>query len=166
MADHPSPAPGSERARRIGKYEILAGLSTGGMAELSLAVTTGPGGFRKFAAVKKILPDVQRNDELVRMFLDEARITAMLAHPGIGQVYELGDDRGELFLAMEYVPGQDLARIIKACRKQGRRAPTGFACMVIRDACLALHYAHNFVEPSGRPAPVIHRDISPKNVMV
>lgn len=167
MAERPSSInPAVERPKRIGKYEILAGLNTGGMAELSLAVTTGPGGFRKFAALKRILPHVQPNEEFVRMFLDEARITAMLSHPGIAQVYELGEDQGELFIAMEFVAGQDLSRIVRACRKLAKRPPAGFACMVVRDTCLALHYAHAFRDPSGRAAPVIHRDVSPKNVMV
>lgn len=162
----PLPGTAVERPKRIGKYEILAGLNTGGMAELSLAMTTGPGGFRKFAALKRILPHVQPNEEFVRMFLDEARITAMLSHPGIAQVHELGDEGGELYIAMEFVPGQDVSRIVRACRKLGKRPPAGLACMVVRDVCLALHYAHGFKDPSGRPSPVVHRDVSPKNVMV
>ncbi|MDQ3264219.1 MAG: protein kinase [Myxococcota bacterium] len=162
----PLPGPALERPKRIGKYEILAGLNTGGMAELSLAMTTGPGGFRKFAALKRILPHVQPNEEFIRMFLDEARITAMLSHPGIAQVYELGDEGGELYIAMEFVPGQDVSRLVRACRKLGKRPPAGLACMVVRDVCLALHYAHGFKDPSGRPSPVVHRDVTPKNVMV
>jgi len=153
--------------RRIGRYEVIAGLSAGGMAELYLASTKGPGGFRKFVALKKLLGDVQSDRNFARMFMDEARITALLSHPGIAQVFDLGEDEnGELYLAMEFVAGQDLSQITHACRKQGSRVPIGLACKVVHDVCRALHYAHNFVDPAGRPSPVVHRDIAPKNVMV
>jgi serine/threonine protein kinase, bacterial len=156
-----------DNVRRIGRYEIIAGLSTGGMAELYLASTKGPGGFRKFVALKKLLGDVERDRNFARMFLDEARITALLCHANIAQVFDLGaDENNELFIAMEFVAGQDLSKVSHACRKQGTRLPIGFAARVARDLCRALHYAHHFVDPTGRPSPVIHRDISPKNVMV
>ncbi|MDQ3265090.1 MAG: serine/threonine protein kinase [Myxococcota bacterium] len=152
--------------RKIGRYEILAGLTTGGTSELYLAYTRGPGGFRKYLCLKKLLPDVQRELGFVRMFLDEARITALLAHPGIAQVFDLGEDNSELFLVMEYVSGQDLSKIQHACKKANVPVPLGLACKAIRDACNALHYAHHFTDPSGIPSPVIHRDMSIKNVMV
>lgn len=156
-----------ENVRRIGRYEVIAGLSTGGMAELYLASTKGPGGFRKFVALKKLLGDVQHDRNFARMFLDEARITALLTHPGIAQVFDLGEDEnGELFIAMEFVAGQDLSKVTHACRKQGSRMPIGFACRVVHDLCRALHYAHHFVDPAGRASPVVHRDVAPKNVMV
>src|SRR5262245_45636340 len=85
--------------QRIGRYEILAPLSVGGMAELYLAYTAGPAGFRKFVALKKILPDVRRDDEAVRMFIDEARLTAGMSHSNIAQVYDLGEeDNGDLYI--------------------------------------------------------------------
>lgn len=156
-----------DHVRRIGRYEVIAGLSTGGMAELYLASTKGPGGFRKFVALKKLLGDVQRDRNFARMFLDEARITALLSHANIAQVFDLGEDEnGELFIAMEFVAGHDLSKIAHASRKQGSRLPIGFACRVVHDLCRALHYAHHFVDPAGRASPVIHRDIAPKNVMV
>src|SRR5512146_2887942 len=139
------------RSRTIGRYEVLAGIYTGGTSELYLAYTRGPGGFRKFVALKKLLPDVQRESGFVRMFLDEARITALLSHPCIAQVFDLGEDNGEMYIVLEYVSGQDLSRIVHACKKQGALVPRGLACKAIRDACLALHYAHNFVEPTGAP---------------
>lgn len=156
-----------DNVRRIGRYEVIAGLSAGGMAELYLASTKGPGGFRKFVALKKLLGDVQSDRNFARMFLDEARITALLSHPNVAQVFDLGEDENnELFIAMEFVAGQDLSKISHACRKQGSRMPIGFACRVVHDVCRALHYAHNFVDPAGRSSPVIHRDVAPKNVMV
>ncbi|MBZ4416616.1 serine/threonine-protein kinase [Myxococcus sp. RHSTA-1-4] len=155
-----------DRGRRIGKYEILTRLSMGGMAELFLAFTSGPGGFRKFVAVKQILPDIKKDDQFVKMFLDEARITAAFSHANIGQVFDLGEDGGELYLAMEFLPGQNLEQVVKATARQGYALPMGFIGRVIRDACLGLHYAHHFTDPSGRPAVVVHRDVSPKNVML
>ncbi len=155
-----------DRGRRIGKYEILTRLSMGGMAELFLAFTSGPGGFRKFVAVKQILPDVKKDEQFVKMFLDEARITAAFSHANIGQVFDLGEEGGELYLAMEFLPGQNLEQVVKATARQGYALPMGFIGRVIRDACLGLHYAHHFTDPSGRPAVVVHRDVSPKNVML
>ncbi|QSQ18189.1 serine/threonine-protein kinase [Myxococcus landrumensis] len=155
-----------DRGRRIGKYEILTRLSLGGMAELFLAFTSGPGGFRKFVAVKQILPDIKKDEQFVEMFLDEARITAAFSHANIGQVFDLGEEDGELYLAMEFLPGQNLEQVIKAAARRQYGLPLGFIGRVIRDTCLGLHYAHHFMDPSGRPVAVVHRDVSPKNVML
>ena len=152
------------RGKLVGKYEILTRMSVGGMAELFLAFTTGPGGFRKFVALKQILPDV-KTEEFVRMFLDEARITAAFSHPNIGQVFDLGEEDGELYLAMEFLPGQNLEQIMTAA-SLGEPLPIGFAARVVRDVCLGLHYAHHFTAPSGKRVEVVHRDLTPRNVMV
>ncbi|WP_224362020.1 serine/threonine-protein kinase [Hyalangium versicolor] len=152
------------RGRKIGKYEILTRLSVGGMAELFLAFTSGPGGFRKFVALKQILPDV-KTDEFVKMFLDEARITAAFSHPNIGQVFDLGLEDDELYLAMEFLPGQNLEQVMVAA-SYTRPLPVGFAARVARDVCLGLHYAHHFTAPSGRKVAAVHRDMAPRNVMI
>jgi serine/threonine protein kinase, bacterial len=165
MAIQGAPADDPDRGRRISKYEILTRLSVGGMAELFLAFTSGPGGFRKFVALKQILPDV-KTDEFVKMFLDEARITAAFSHANIGQVFDLGEEDGELYLAMEFLAGQNLEQLMKAAAKRDAPLPPGFAARVIRDICLGLHYAHHFVDPSGRSVAVVHRDMSPRNAMV
>src|SRR4051812_46369838 len=161
-----SVAPDLDRGRRIGKYEILTRLSMGGMAELFLAYTAGPGGFRKFVAVKQILPDIKKDESFVKMFLDEARITAAFSHANIGQVFDLGEQDSELFLAMEFISGQNLEQIVKRANKRAFTIPLGFAARVVRDACLGQHYAHHFTDAAGKSAPVVHRDVSPKNVMV
>jgi serine/threonine-protein kinase len=157
-----------DQGRKVGKYEILARVSVGGMAELYLAFLPGPGGFRKFVALKQILPDVRRDPEFVKMFLDEARITAALSHPNIGQVFDLGvdDASGELYLAMEFIAGLDLASVMRQCARLGVRMPVPVACRIARDVSLGLHAAHTFADPSGRSQPIIHRDVSPKNVMI
>ncbi|WNG22628.1 protein kinase [Cystobacter fuscus] len=162
-----SPVPfDPHRGERIGRYEVLSQLSVGGMAELFLGYTSGPGGFRKYSAIKRILPDARSDEQFERMFLDEARITAAFSHPNIGQVFELGQDKGGLFLAMEFIAGQNLDQVIAVGRRLGGTLPLGFALSVVRDVCLALHYAHTFTTPGGKPSPVIHRDVAHKNVMV
>src|SRR5688572_20014699 len=103
----------------VGRYHVLTRLSVGGMSEIFLAVAPAPGG-RALLALKRILPELQQDDEFIKMFLDEARISTSLSHPNIARVFELGREAGELFMAMEYVPGQSLAAIIKATRKANR----------------------------------------------
>lgn len=151
---------------KLGRYEILTPLSVGGMAELFLAYFTGRGGFRKFVALKRILPQFREQEDFVAMFLDEARISAALSHANIGQVFELGEAGKDFFIAMEFIEGQDLGRVNRVARKQGGVLPVGFSAGVVRDACHALHYAHAFKSPSGRSLPVIHRDLSLRNIMV
>ncbi len=155
-----------DRGRTVGKYEIITRLSVGGMAELFLAFLPGPGGFKKFVALKQILPDVKADDAFVKMFLDEARITAAFNNANIGQVFDLGEERDELYLAMEFIAGQNLEQTIKRAAKRQVPIPVGFAARVVRDTALALHYAHNFTDPTGQPMGVVHRDVSPKNVMI
>lgn len=152
---------------RIGKYTILANLASGGMAELSLGCTAGPGGFRKYVVLKRILPDAAQDERFVQMFLDEARITAAFSHPNIAQVFELGEDRDiGLFVAMEFIPGQNLNQVVDACAEQAAVLPLGFSISVVYECALALHYAHTFTLPTGERSPVIHRDVAQKNVMV
>ncbi len=151
---------------QLGRYQVLTQLAVGGMAELYLAYFTGPGGFRKFVALKRILPAYRSDDEFVAMFLDEARISAALSHANIAQVFELGEANRDFYIAMEFIEGQDLGRINRAARKAGGVLPVGLAAAVVRDVCGALHYAHGFTSPSGRPLPVVHRDLSMRNVMM
>jgi eukaryotic-like serine/threonine-protein kinase len=159
-------APDVHTGRKLGKYEIVCRLSTGGMSEIFLAFQRGLAGFRKFVVLKQILPDIKGEEEFVRMFLDEAKITAAFNHPNIAQVYDLDVAEGELFLAMEFVPGATLVEVAKACRAENTPIPTGFALAAVRDTALALHYAHNFTSPAGQTIQVIHRDVAEKNIMV
>ncbi|WP_426756129.1 serine/threonine protein kinase [Myxococcus sp. Y35] len=154
------------RGERIGKYEVVTQLSVGGMAELFLGFTSGPGGFRKFVVIKRVLPDARDNAQFERMFLDEARITAAFNHPNIAQVFDLGQEDDGLYLAMEFIAGQNLNQITGACLRRKEQLPLGFTLSVARDVCMALHYAHTYTSPSGAPSPVIHRDVAQKNIMV
>jgi serine/threonine protein kinase len=150
----------------MGNYEVLCRLSTGGMAEIFLASKRGLAGFHKPVVLKKILPDIQGQEEFVQMFLDEAKVTAAFNHPHIAQVFDLDVAQGELFLAMEFVPGATLIEVARACRAANEPMPVGFGLAAVRDTALALHYAHTYTDPLGEPSPVIHRDVAEKNIMV
>ncbi len=154
------------QGEQLGKYHLISQLSVGGMAELFLGYTAGPGGFRKYVAIKRILPEVRSHEAFVRMFLDEARICALFNHPNIAQVYELGEQEDGLFLAMEFIAGQNLDQLTAAYRRRQEPIPLGLTLSVMRDVCLALHYAHTFTDPLGQPSPVIHRDVAQKNIMM
>jgi serine/threonine-protein kinase len=151
---------------RIGKYELVALLSVGGMAEVHLACITGPGGFRKFLVLKRILPELREDENFVEMFKAEARLTASLSHSNIAQVFDFGEEGEHLFLAMEFIHGIELIRAIRHVERRNERVPVGLAVRVVRDLCLALHYGHTWTDPFGVAKPVIHRDVTPRNVML
>ncbi len=163
---NPPHSPDDVRGRQLGNYEVLCRLSTGGMAEIFLATKRGLAGFSKPVVLKKILPDIQGQEEFVQMFLDEAKVTAAFNHPNIAQVFDLDVDQDELFLTMEFVPGATLVEVARACRTLNEPMPVGFGLAAVRDTALALHYAHTFTDPLGEPSPVIHRDVAEKNIMV
>lgn len=151
---------------QFGKYRLIRRLAAGGMAEIFLARQEGMEGFRKELVIKRILPIHADNDELIEMFLDEARIAATLSHPNVVQIYDLGRCDGEYFIAMEYVHGQDLRRICERGLAVGNFLPVRHAVRIIADAAAGLYYAHNQVDSDGQPLHIVHRDISPQNLMV
>ncbi|MBL8921273.1 MAG: serine/threonine protein kinase [Myxococcaceae bacterium] len=155
------------QGEKVGRYEVVTRLSIGGMAELFLARLDGPGGFQKLVALKRILPDVRSDERFVQMFLDEARLSAELNHPNLGQVFDLGQEpTGELYLAMEFISGKDFGAVLRASSRQERRLELPVVARIIRDVCLGLHAAHTHTDVTGTPRPVIHRDVAPKNVML
>ncbi len=151
---------------KIGRYEVLTRLQSGGMADVYLGFTRGPGGFRKYAVMKRIVPSAATDENFVKMFLDEARITAAFSHQNIAQVFELGEDDEGLFVVMEFIAGANLNEIVAACAAQKAVLPLGFSVSSVHDCALALHYAHTYRTPSGSTASVIHRDVAQKNIMV
>jgi eukaryotic-like serine/threonine-protein kinase len=152
--------------KQIGRYQILDRLATGGMAELFKATLTGEHGFEKLVAIKKILPHLAKDRSFVEMFIDEARITAQLDHRHIVQVFELDYDAGTPFIAMQYVDGLDVLALLRECARAQIRLPAELAALIARDVLDALDYAHNAIAPDGKPLRVIHRDISPGNVLL
>jgi serine/threonine protein kinase len=153
-------------ALRLGSYEILRQLARGGMAELFLARTVGPEGFEKLVVLKKILPKFAENPKFVRLFLDEARLAAGLDHPHIAHVYDLGKQDTSYFFTMEYVHGQDLHATVKRTARHGKRIPIDHAVQIAHAIASALHYAHERRAPDGSLLGIVHRDVSPSNVLI
>lgn len=151
---------------RIGRYEVLGQLAAGGMAEILLARISGPGDFSRAVVIKRILAGFAKSAAFVRMFLDEARIVASLRHPNIVQVQELGEDEGGPFLVMEYVAGENASSLLKRATASGEPLDPVLAAHLVAEACSGLHAAHESVRDDGRPQNLVHRDVSPQNVMV
>lgn len=160
--------PKEQSLPKVGRYELVRKIATGGMAELFLARFTGPGGFEKRCAVKRILPQFAEDDEFTRMFLNEARVAAMFDHPNIAQIFELGTDEstGQLFIAMELITGMDLRQLMRLCRDRGQEVPAELASYMMAQALDGLAYAHEFRDPDGQRLHLVHRDVSPQNILV
>ncbi len=151
---------------RLGKFDLIRQVAVGGMAELYLARTMGIEGFEKLVVVKRILPQYAENQSFVNMFLNEARLSATLHHPNITQVYDIGVENGDYFFSMEYVHGEDLGRTIVTATENGVSILLDSALTLIVGLCAGLHYAHEKAGADGTPLDVVHRDVSPSNVLV
>lgn len=161
------PSPGTSSAGdRLGRYELLRRLGSGGMAEVHLARAAGLEGFQKLVVCKRILPHLSADPEFVRMFLAEARLAAILDHPNVVQVFDIGKDGRDYFFTMEYVYGENLHTLLKAVRRRGEALPLEHALTVAIGAASGLHYAHERVGFDGMPLQIVHRDVSPTNVMI
>ena len=153
------PAPGASAT--LGGYEILYELKAGGMGEVLLARRRGPSGFERLAAVKTIRAELRGQEHLRRMFLDEAQLLARISHPAIAQIYDFGEDGGTLFLAMEYVAGVPFRELIPR-----RVLPATVSARAMAEALRGLHAAHELTDLGGQPLGVVHRDVSPDNLML
>ncbi len=151
---------------RLGKYEILRLLNVGGMGELYLARTAGIEGFEKLVALKRILPQFAARSEFEQMLLDEARLMATLHHPNIVQVYDVGRHDGSTFFTMEYVHGENLRNVLKAAASRARGLSLSNALWIVSNVAAGLHYAHEKKRADGTPLLMIHRDVSPNNIML
>lgn len=151
---------------RLGRYELLDLLGTGGMAEVFRARCSGPGGFQRTVVVKRILPAHGRDQAFVKMFVSEAKILGMLHHPNVVQVYDFGESDGVLFLVLEYVDGPSLAEAISALRSVGRAVPPLVVARIAYEVCRALDHVHNLNGADGAPLNVIHRDVTPSNILL
>jgi serine/threonine-protein kinase len=150
---------------RLGRYELLLAIAKGGMARVWAARQHGQRGFSKTVAIKTILPHLAEEAEFERMFLDEARLAAQIHHPNVCEIYELGEEGKVLYLAMEWVNGESLVHILRSSGKMAPMEPR-LCARIIADACAGLHAAHQLTDDMGKPMGVVHRDISPHNILV
>ncbi|MEM9187833.1 MAG: protein kinase [Myxococcota bacterium] len=149
-----------------GKYQLLDRLAMGGMAEVFKAKSHGVEGFEKILVIKRILPELSRNPQFVEMFINEAKIAVTLSHANIVQVFDLGKADDTYFIAMEYVAGYDLSYVLRRGRELGRALPPELAVYIVSEIAKALDYAHRRRDAHLRPLSIVHRDVSPQNVLL
>ena len=150
----------------FGKYLLLDRIAAGGMAEIFRAKYVAVAGVTKSVVIKRILPHYAGNRSFVGMFINEAKIAVSLSHGNIAQIFDFGEIDGEYYLAMEYVYGQPLSKLVRRAYEQGIGVPTPFSLFVAAEICNGLHYAHSRCDDSGRPMGIVHRDVSPQNILV
>ncbi len=151
---------------KFGKYLLIDKIGTGGMAELFLAKQTGLKGFEKVMAIKRILPHLTEDQEFVSMFINEAKLAALLSHQNIVQIYDLGSVALIYYIAMEYVMGKDLRTVLSKIRSDNHPLPISHALQIISKVLSGLDYAHRQKDLSGRELNLVHRDVSPQNILV
>jgi serine/threonine protein kinase len=156
----------SEEGVDYGQYLLLDRIATGGMAEVFRAKRKGVEGFEKIVAVKRILPHLSHNKDFIEMFIDEAKMVAGLSHPNIVQIFELGKIDDTYFIAMEYVDGKDLRTILTEVRAKGIVPDVDLAALIISKVGSALEYAHRQCDAEGRELRIVHRDVSPQNILI
>jgi len=152
---------------RLDRYDLLLQVAEGGMGSLWLARQEGKHGFERVVAIKTILPKLASDPEFRRMFLDEARVVSRIEHPNVAQVLDLGEERGVLFLVMEWIDGDSLINIGRAVEESSdARIPVGVLARIMVDACAGVHAAHELTDDDGLALGVVHRDLSPHNLLV
>ncbi|MDQ3341681.1 MAG: protein kinase [Myxococcota bacterium] len=150
----------------FGKYYLLERINVGGMAEVFRAKAFGVEGFERLVAVKRILPNIAEDKEFIRMFIEEAKLSVQLNHANIAQIFDLGVVDGAYYIALEHVHGRDLRGIFDRCRQLGEAMPVSQACFMVMKVCEGLDYAHNKRDQAGRELSLVHRDVSPQNVLI
>jgi serine/threonine protein kinase len=154
-------------ASTFGKYELVNKLASGGMAVAHKALMLGAKGVKKPVVLKLIHPHLAEQPEFVEMFIEEARLSATLTHSNIAQVFDFGEVEGRYFIAMELVDGQSLAQLLRRAQRRGHDTlPVPLALLIATEMCEALHYAHTRTDERGKPLNLVHRDVSPENVLI
>jgi serine/threonine protein kinase len=148
------------------RYRVVERLASGGMAEVFLAESAGIEGFKKQVAIKRVLPHLSEKKRFIAMFLDEARLSASLSHSNVAQVFDIGVGDNAYFIVMEYVDGADLKAVIEFMKREGQRFPVESACFIAAKICEGLTYAHELRGTDGTPLQIVHRDMSPPNVLI
>ena len=148
------------------RYRVLKRLASGGMAEVFVAESAGIEGFKKQVAIKRVLPALSRKEQFIAMFLDEARLSAHLSHSNVVSVFDIGVGDGTYFIVMEYVEGADLKNVMDHRKKIEQTVPVEEAVFIATKICQGLAYAHELTTGDGRPLNIVHRDITPANVLI
>ena len=153
--------------RRLGRYEVLTLLASGGMATVYVARAQGVAGFERLVAIKVLHPHLAHDEDFISMFLDEARLAARIRHPNVVGTLDISDTQGEgYFLVMEYVEGDHFGALLRQAARGGERLPTPVVARIVMDALAGLSAAHGLKDPSGTALEIVHRDISPHNILV
>jgi serine/threonine-protein kinase len=153
------------RAQQLGRYHLLDRIAFGGMAEIYRAKTFDANGTPHLVAVKRVLAHLAEDDDFIQMLVDEAKIASVLRHHSIARVYEFARAHGEYFIAMEHVDGKDMRTVLERCRAKKKPIPPEHAAYICAEVGAALHAAHSAVDSRGRPLRIIHRDVSPSNII-
>ncbi len=151
---------------RIGRYDIISEIGSGGMASVYLARSAGRAGVRRLVAIKVMHPHLTQDDQFVDMFLDEARVASAIHHPNVVPIIDVGQEDDLIFLIMDYVEGDSLSNVEKVAVTLRRRIPLGITLRICLDALAGLHAAHELVSPEGQHLKIIHRDVSPQNIVI
>lgn len=151
---------------RVDRYELIGEIASGGMATVYLARLSGVGGFRRFVAMKRLHPHLANEGDFVQMFLDEARLAAGIHHPNVVPILEVGASPVGYYLVMEYIEGDTLARLLARAAGRGLRLPLAISLRVMIDALQGLHAAHELRDDQGKLVGLVHRDVSPQNILV
>ncbi len=166
-APQQQPVDAEELPRQFGKYTLLRPLASGGMAKVYLAIQRAVAGFEKLVVIKRILPELSRDPAFVEMLLSEARTAATLNHPNVVQTFDVGEVEGTYYIAMEHINGEDIRSIVRAMKRgQVAEFPLEHTLQIIMGMCAGLAYAHGQRDLEGRPLGIVHRDISPQNILV
>jgi eukaryotic-like serine/threonine-protein kinase len=152
--------------RVIGRYALFDEIASGGMAAVHIGRLLGPAGFSRTVAIKRLHPQFARDPEFLTMFMDEARVAARIRHPNVVPTLDVVSSQGEIFLVMEYFLGESFAKLLVLSKQAGGRVPTAVSCAVVAAALHGLHAAHEAKDERGQPLGIVHRDISPQNILV
>src|SRR5262245_44325079 len=167
---NPRAGPGPDRTmtkpRPFGHYFILEKIAQGGMAEIFKGLTYDFSGIKKFIVIKRILPHIAANKEFIDMLVSEAKIAVNLSHGNIAQIFDLGKVGSDYFIVMEYVDGKSLSQIQRKCLEKGILLPVEYCAYFVSELCNGLDYIHRRKDESGNELKIVHRDISPQNVIV
>lgn len=166
MSNYPPGVLRLEPGLKLDRYELLCVLARGGMGSVWLARFEGKHGFERLVALKTVLPQHQLEERFRKMFLDEAQLASRITHPNVAQTLDLGEQQGVLYFVMEWVDGDSLRKLRSTVKKKGEEFPLPMALRIVSDACAGLHAAHELRDTNGELLNVVHRDISPHNVLV